>query len=225
MAGPVVCRDGSIAPVRGLYWKWAESWMWSAPLPAASEESLAFRSPERIREFQAGRHAAQALLKSLGSDHPFLPVTRDRRPVWPFGWVGSISHSREECIVVVGSKDAYRAVGVDIEPVRNLSEKVTRMIATDHEHQWLSRVRPRSQQRVARLLFSAKESFYKCFYNTFGEEINFREVSFSIDPAGHRLHYRYERPGAFYAGMFDFKGEYWQERGHFVTLFWAQLAH
>ena len=54
----------------------------------------------------------------------------DRAPLWPAGAVGSISHTDDYCVVVVGHSVEHRSLGVDAEPAAPLEEHVWTEICT-----------------------------------------------------------------------------------------------
>src|SRR5438876_615194 len=59
---------------------------------------VAGASPVRRREFTAGRVCARDALQQLGG--PRCAILRDpsRAPIWPEGFVGSISHAAGYCV-------------------------------------------------------------------------------------------------------------------------------
>jgi enterobactin synthetase component D len=119
---------------------------------------------KRQAEFASGRRAAADLLNSFGEIHP-VGVNEDRSPAWPAGFVGSISHSDHWTTVVVAQDSALRSIGVDTEPIisRASSEQIREEVATQAELRllaWLGL----SPEATLTLIFSAKESFYKCRY-------------------------------------------------------------
>jgi len=204
---------------KGLRLGWAENWMWLTSLSQAEMKPVSSASIDRIREFQAGRHCARAVLATWGQDNTSLLVQPDRQPAWPSGFVGSISHSASECIVVVGKASHYMGVGIDIEPHRALCKNVIRMITTACERRWLEGVEGDQHNRLARLLFSAKESFFKCFYSAFGIKLGFRDVSFTLDPVSQILRYQYKISQILPPNYDRLRGRYWLGRNHFITLF------
>ena len=70
--------------------------------------------PGRRREFWMGRAAAHRALSELGTvDGPVLSV--DRRPIFPSGFVGSLSHSCGAAVAIAAPKARFAALGIDIE--------------------------------------------------------------------------------------------------------------
>ena len=85
------------------------------PLQPAEAVAVSGAAPKRKSEFRAGRAAARIALASLG--HPRAVVTKgaDRAPIWPRGFVGSISHSPGYCAAAVGRWADVAAIGFDVE--------------------------------------------------------------------------------------------------------------
>ena len=75
-----------------------------------------FKSDLRAKSFLMGRAAARQALKEAG-DNSNSPILRnkDKSPMWPDGYIGSISHSGEHAIALVAKASDYRSIGVDIE--------------------------------------------------------------------------------------------------------------
>jgi 4'-phosphopantetheinyl transferase EntD len=138
--------------------------------------------PKRRREFAAGRRAARELLASLGAAPGPLLRGADRAPVWPAGLVGSISHCDALCAVAVARTDAAAGVGIDVEPDLPIDEELWSRICTPAEvDQVLGDAPPAERGRVARLVFSAKEAFYKSVSAHVGRVLGFHEVTLQVD--------------------------------------------
>jgi 4'-phosphopantetheinyl transferase EntD len=155
-------------------------------LPLFPEELLLVASAvERRRlEFTRGRQCARAALRRLGlADGPLLAGTQ-REPLWPTGVVGSITHTDALCLAAVAWKNNYAGVGIDVERAAPLDPALAKRIATDAEMTALDGMSP---LLAARLIFSAKEAFYKCqFYQT-RQWLGFFDVAIELTPQGHFL--------------------------------------
>ncbi len=133
---------------------------------------------KRRAEYLAGRHAAALALCALD-----LPRRVERGPtglpVWPDGAVGSISHGGGLACALCARQQHYRSLGVDVERV--LHDAEARELAPTIAHQdelFLLRAalpHARSGQRLS-VLFSAKESFFKCLYPLTGSFLEFSEA-------------------------------------------------
>lgn len=134
----------------------------------------------RTREFATGRVLARQLLRRLGLDDAPLLAGRDRCPHWPEGTTGSISHTDDVCVVAVTLTDEARAIGIDVEPFEPLDLEVWDEVFVESESSWLE-AQPSSQRGfLARTLFSAKESAYKCQYPLTRRVLEFSDVEVSL---------------------------------------------
>jgi 4'-phosphopantetheinyl transferase EntD len=141
---------------------------WSAPSGSVAalfpqeRAAVAGAVPQRQREFAAGRGCARAALARFGAHGVVLPVGPDRAPLWPAGFVGSISHSRRLCVAAVARNAAVASIGIDVEDETRLEPELWDWICTDGERRWLRRQPFEHRGRAACVLFSAKEATYKC---------------------------------------------------------------
>ena len=133
---------------------------------------------KRRAEYLAGRHAAVLALRELG-----LPTHVERSanglPVWPSGAVGSISHGGGLACAVCARAEHWRSLGVDVERVLHDTEarELGPAIAHPDELFLLRSSLPhvRSGQRLS-VLFSAKESFFKCLFPLTGTFLEFSDA-------------------------------------------------
>jgi 4'-phosphopantetheinyl transferase EntD len=146
------------------------------------EEALIVRAVEkRRREFRAGRILARRALARLGV--PEAPIlAKERRPIWPEGIVGSISHADGCCAAAVARRGRILGVGLDVEVDRAVTERILARIAMPEEREWMnSRDEPR---RWGTVLFSAKEAFYKSLAGVHEGWVGFHDVRVEVDDAG-----------------------------------------
>ncbi|MGI9308777.1 MAG: 4'-phosphopantetheinyl transferase family protein [Gammaproteobacteria bacterium] len=162
--------------------------VFSAELPATArldpaEEAQTGRMVEkRLREFLHGRDCARAALQQLGFAAGAIPKGDHREPVWPEGIVGSITHSNGTAAAAVAYNKDLRAVGIDIESNEPLNDKLVEMICMPEE---IARFSPGTQGNEAKLLFSIKESIYKCLWPTVRQYFDFKEMEIRLDkPTG-----------------------------------------
>jgi enterobactin synthetase component D len=146
-------------------------------LRAEERESLRGAAPRRLREFAAGRHCAREALAGLGLAGVAVPRRADRRPAWPAGVVGSISHSGGYCAAVVARRSGCSGLGFDAERWGRVTPALWRRIATAPEVAWL-RGLGGDADRAATLLFSAKEAFYKAQYARSERFVGFADAAF-----------------------------------------------
>jgi 4'-phosphopantetheinyl transferase EntD len=133
--------------------------------------------PKRVQEFAAGRFCARRALAELGFVGYPLSMNADRRPRWPASVVGSITHTDGICGAVVAERGRFRAIGLDMEIVGRVTPEIWRYICTPEETTWLSALREPEQSRCATLIFSAKETFYKCQYGVTRQWLEFDDVA------------------------------------------------
>jgi 4'-phosphopantetheinyl transferase EntD len=141
--------------------------------------------PKRQAEFAAGRVGARRALARLGIPAAPLPANLDRTPRWPAGVVGSISHAEATCAVVVARASQLAGIGLDLESAAPLAPDLEGLIATPDELRRLDRAGTLERGRALKLLFSAKESFYKCQYTRTRTFLDFLDVELDLDrPTG-----------------------------------------
>ena len=127
---------------------------------------------KRQREFGAGRLCARKAMAILGiKDGPLLKGPGGS-PVWPAGIVGAISHSNTWCGSAVASKGDIRGIGLDIETIDRVNMKIAKKVLTSSEIKWVNASDEEAQKRLA-LLFSAKETIFKCVAPLYGKRLGF----------------------------------------------------
>jgi len=136
---------------------------------------------KRIREFAAGRQCAREALIRLGYDPAPLLSLPDRRPDWPEGATGSITHCAGLACAVVASTDHVRSLGLDVEVVDAVDEHLWPRILNAAEQSWLQTC-PVDERRVwATVIFSAKEAFYKCQYPVTAQWLEFEDAHVNLE--------------------------------------------
>jgi 4'-phosphopantetheinyl transferase EntD len=151
-------------------------------LRAEEAEYVARAVPKRAGEFAAGRACARRALAALAiADFP-LRVGADREPLWPEGVTGSITHTSGFCGVVVASKATFGSLGIDAELVNAVHRRLWRQITTVQELRWLDGLPVPEADRMASILFSAKEAFFKCQFPLTRQWLNFADLSIRIEP-------------------------------------------
>jgi len=152
------------------------------------EAALVARAVDRRRfELAAGRRCARRALGRLGIGPVAIPSAPDRSPVWPTGVVGSIAHTRGLCVAAVTLSSRVRSVGVDVEGDRRLRRRLWERIGTAAELRWLAEMPEPEAARLATVLFSAKECFYKWQYPVTRCYLGFGDVAVEVDLAACRF--------------------------------------
>jgi 4'-phosphopantetheinyl transferase EntD len=155
--------------------------LWPAELSVAAS-----MGEKRRREFTAGRHCARQALVRLGQEPVALPIGPGRAPVWPPGIIGSISHTDEIAIAAVARQTDLRSLGIDVESADPLEPGLLELVCRDDERAALT-ASGMQLQTGAKLIFSAKESVYKCLWPVSGVFLEFHAIGIRIDPVSHRF--------------------------------------
>lgn len=160
--------------------------MWETKLCDAEEELIQKAVAKRKREFRAGRHCAHALLEEAGVQCNALLKGRQREPAWPHGWVGSISHSNELCVVAIAPSALYSGIGLDVEQASALGEDIVDLICSPAEQDQLTRQTLLSGQEFAsaplsKVIFSAKESIHKVYFPLNYHTLDFLDARVELD--------------------------------------------
>jgi 4'-phosphopantetheinyl transferase EntD len=188
--------------------------MWVTPVHREEERLIVGSVTKRQRQFRAGRNAAHAALRQL--DAPGEPLLRgeNRQPIWPQGFFGSISHCDDSCVAACAKHGAIVSLGLDVEPLEPLKPGLARYIETEDEQGFMQR----HPELPPRLIFSAKESLYKCYYPLVQCFFGFHSVVLDIDIP--RQRYRF-RPAAACSIDFPrdltFHGRYLLTENHLYT--------
>jgi enterobactin synthetase component D len=165
-------------------------------------EALHRAVPRRKAEYIAGRFCAARAIEALGGSGFDGEIRSSPRgaPVWPDGLVGSITHTRGFASAVIARAGDMRSLGIDSE--RIMTEVVMRDIEAT-----ICRPEERGVPRgalspavYATLVFSAKESVFKCIYPLVRRMFWFEHARIEIADPGE---------GAFRATLFiDFDDEF-----------------
>ncbi|MCD6486028.1 MAG: 4'-phosphopantetheinyl transferase superfamily protein [Syntrophobacterales bacterium] len=130
----------------------------------------------RRNEFGAGRMCARRALESLGMQECVLARNSDGSTAWPPGIVGAISHSDLWCGAAVARQSDYPGVGFDIETADRVTYNIAKRVLTDSEMDWVDRQAANESRKWFTLIFSAKESIYKCLFPLVGKGIRFHDA-------------------------------------------------
>ena len=158
--------------------------MWRTPLCAEEEALIEGAVGKRQREFRAGRNAAHEALRQLQAPQQAILRGSRREPLWPSGYIGTIAHCQDCCVAACAEAGEIAALGIDVEPLAPLPEGVERYIHTETDESlstW--------EERPQRLIFSAKESLYKCYYPLLERFFGFQSVSLRFDTAANAFHF------------------------------------
>lgn len=148
----------------------------------------------RREEFLAGRASARRALAALGEADVPIGVGPAGEPVWPSGIVGSITHTRTVAAAAVArARDAW-GVGLDAETLETTLDADTRALAFTSDETARLTVIELTDPAAALVLFSAKESVYKCLFPRTGWRLSFHDVDIQLDLQDHRFAARITAP-------------------------------
>lgn len=132
-------------------------------------------------EYARGRLAGRRALGKFSEIDNSILKGVDGEPLFPDGFVGSISHSAGVGVACASSCSSYRGLGIDMENVaKKRQEGIFRKIATSAEQAWIFE----EEQEICRrgvLIFSIKESIYKAMFQAFKVKLKYMDAEVSPD--------------------------------------------
>ena len=156
--------------------------------------SLRSASQKRQAEFVAGRYCAIRAMRRLGwAGEVELSVGLNYPPLWPAGMVGSITHTANFVSAAVASTRDLRSVGIDSETVMNrkIMHDIGNTVLCDDERDLCGCELGLGQEAFVTLVFSAKESIFKCLFPVVNVFFEFSDAEiFAIDVRTGDFHYR-----------------------------------
>ncbi|MFJ4878265.1 4'-phosphopantetheinyl transferase [Streptomyces sp. NPDC088745] len=150
---------------------------------AAELRQVADVSPGRRDEYATVRRLARACLAELGL--PPAPLVRgaDGAPGWPPGTVGSLTHCRGYRAAAVARARDADGLGIDAEPCAPLPGRVLAQVTSAAERAHLAELAAaRPDVPWCRVLFSAKEAYYKVWYPATGCWLGFDDAEVALRP-------------------------------------------
>jgi 4'-phosphopantetheinyl transferase EntD len=172
-----------------------------APLFAGEEEIVGRAVEKRRREFITARACARRALAELGVAPAAILSGSRGEPLWPRGFVGSITHCDGYRACAAGRAGEFATLGVDAEVDAPLPPGVLGDIALPAEREQLaSLARQEPGPSWDRLLFSAKECVYKAWFPLAGRWLGFEDAELTIDRGRRSFSARLLVPGPVLAG-------------------------
>ena len=139
-------------------------------------------TPARAREFAAGRQAARQALVKLGLGDTAIDRLPDRRPIWPIGVIGSISHSQTFAVAAVSRDEQLLGLGLDIEqPMLDDVDMVAKAVLTADEFESAGSIGSAQLGHHVAKVLGCKEAVYKAVYPILGEYFDFRDLQIEFD--------------------------------------------
>lgn len=153
------------------------------PLPEEKEALGADALESRRIEFALGRSAAHDALVDSGLAPAPVAVGPAGEPVWPDGVVGSIAHCAGLAIAVVGRREDFAGIGIDVESEsRRIDARTAQRICIANEMRWIEATQ--DPERHTMTVFCSKEAIYKALGLTDRASLGFHEVELSPGEEG-----------------------------------------
>lgn len=209
-------RPGVLATLLGPPFSAAEMWGGQAPgeqLYPEEERLVAQAGAKRRLEFTRGRVCARHAMEYLGIPSGPLLSRADRSPAWPDGLIGSITHTENFCGAVVARVADARGVGIDAENATGVGANLWRIVFTPEEQDCLRGLPTPERERLAAIMFSAKEAFYKAQFPLTGAWLDFLDVAVAPTAEGVQIKTLTDRAGA----PIEADGAVWAGQGLVIT--------
>ena len=184
-----------------------------AALSPDERRHIARAVPSRRHAYSTGRYLAKRALREVGVAVSSIPTHPSRRPVWPDGVIGSITHSRRYAIAVVCLGTSLAGIGVDLELDRRVTDTIAATTMTERE---LADCPPAAYTAN----FSAKEAVFKAVNPIVGLMVGFKEVEIRWPPVEHAFRANYVGPNPQNAILDAGRGAGFTLDGHVGALFW-----
>lgn len=159
-----------------------------AALWEAEAAAVAHAVPSRQIEFANTRSCARRALERLGLPRATIPVGEQREPLWPAGFVGSLTHTQGFCAAAVARRRDLRSLGLDAELDAPLPPDLLPLVCAPGELDRCAALVPADPLVVARILFSIKEAVYKLLFPLTRRFLDFDEVRVTLDAPGFVAH-------------------------------------
>jgi len=143
---------------------------------------VAAASPKRRSEFLLGRTCARRALRQAGLEGWPLLIGRNREPLWPPGFVGSITHTEGYVAAAVASWPPHRSFGIDAERRRPLPSGVAETVCTAAELDGCRFGPAGTDIPWDAVLFSAKESVFKAWSPLVGSWLGYLDAELGLVP-------------------------------------------
>jgi 4'-phosphopantetheinyl transferase EntD len=145
------------------------------------EEAIIGRAAAKRRyEFRAGRAFARMALSQIGGAPASIGRGGNGEPVWPTGYVGSISHTDDFAVTAVAPSDLCLGLGLDVTPVQAFEPALAKFVCRPEELARAS-IRHLSAADAVNLLFAAKEAFVKFHFATTRTLADFLDIDVTLD--------------------------------------------
>lgn len=123
-------------------------------------------------------------------------------------------------MAAVARQTCCASLGIDIETNKPLPEEVAPLVLTELERQFAIA----QSYHATTLIFSAKESLFKCLFPRVQRYIEFHEAEITIDAPSQSLFCRLEAPLDVQLSGRLISGAYYIGNGFLFTAFWLAPA-
>ena len=151
--------------------------------PEEEKISASFGSSKRRAEFSLGRYCARRALSKFELESvPILRNTESREPYWPKSVRGSITHSEGFAAAAVGLAKDVSGIGIDLESLSRVVDfNIRKHVCVEKEREFIESLTAEQAKRYLRIIFSAKESIFKCFFPISQTYLSFQDAAIIID--------------------------------------------
>ena len=152
-------------------------------LPEEYSFAETLSSNKRRDEYTLGRICAHRALSKFGLESvPILRNAETREPCWPESVRGSITHSDEFAAVAVGLSKDISGVGLDLESLsRSVNFGISRHVCVENERELLESLPSKQADLALRIIFSAKESIFKCLFPVSRTYLSFQDAKVTVN--------------------------------------------
>jgi enterobactin synthetase component D len=181
----------------------------------------------RQAEYLVARACAAQLLSALGARSTEVGFGNNREPLWPAGFVGSITHAGPWVAAAVAPADRLASIGIDTEAIVDATEAghIAETCLRDQELQMLETDNRFGRLELITLIFSAKEAFFKAMYPLVYQYFDFLDAGIDhIDITERSMRVTLQRPLAGFQAGFSVTGTFRFEGGHVFTVCELGLA-
>ena len=171
---------------------------WQITLPNKLQGAVT----KRKAEFIAGRYCAKTAIQRLplqqsplqqsplqepplhqaSSQFSAIGIGEKRQPLWPRGIVGSITHSHGFAAAAVADTTSARSLGIDSEYMINekTASNIACHILREEENYCDNQQLVDNDIAYLTLIFSAKESIFKCLHPLVHQYFDFKDATISL---------------------------------------------
>ena len=129
----------------------------------------------RMIDFKRGRYCAHKCLGYYGINQA-IGKDCDGMPVWPLGYVGSISHCPGLAGAIVARSTEYLSVGLDVEQIGRITPDLWSVLFTDKEIELIYKRPELVQPAFCTLIYAMKEAYYKMQFRLTGDGMEFNDL-------------------------------------------------